>query len=98
MVVEVISFFSLKEIDLKNVLILCALILTSCITHRHVGYDAGREMYALSCNGNFQTFANCFEKAAQVCQGSYIVKDKSETYFTYNGQLGIKRELIVVCK
>jgi len=84
-------------------LILISLVLTGCVTATPVSLSDGRKGYEIKCSGTARTYADCRNKASEVCGGRYKELDKEEfsqlipNYSTGTYLQGRQRLMTVVC-
>ena len=88
----------------QTVLVIITMILTGCVRVTPVSLGDGRNAYELSCPGGARSYADCRNKAAEVCGGNYRELDKEEfsslipNYSTGTYMQGRSRRMTVVCK
>ena len=87
------------------VLVITTLILTGCVRVTPVSLGDGRNAYEISCPGGARSYADCRNKAAEICGGKYKELDKDEyssgVFVDYNSGMvfqGRQRRLTVVCQ
>ena len=81
------------------------MILTRCVRVTPVTLGDGTNAYELSCPGSARSYADCRNKAAEICGGKYKELDKDEyssgAFVDYNSGMifqGRQRRMTVVCK
>ena len=60
------------------VLVIITIIFTGCVRVTPVSLGDGTRAYELSCPGSARSFADCRNKAAEICGGKYKELDKDE--------------------
>ena len=87
------------------VLVITTLILTGCVKVKPVSLGDGTNGYEISCPGSARSYADCRNKAAEVCGGKYKELDAEEytsgAYVDYNSGMifqGRKRRITVICR
>ena len=91
---------------MKNIpFFILTIILTGCVRVTPVSLGDGRNAYELSCPGGARSYADCRNKAAEICGGKYKELDKAEyssgVFVDYNSGMifqGRQRRLTVVCQ
>ena len=89
---------------LNFLIIIISIIITGCVTSRPVSLSDGKTGYEISCPGTARSYADCRNKAAEVCGGNYRELDKEEfsslipNYSTGTYMQGRSRKMTVVCK
>lgn len=87
--------------------LVCAAVLTACVTARPVALPNGTQGYAIQCPGAARDISDCMNKAAEVCGGKYSILDREGNVVGgamtswNNGAVfvqGIHRTLIVSCR
>ena len=81
------------------------MILTGCVRVSPVTLGDGKNAYELSCTDSARSYADCRNKAAEICGGKYKELDKDGysigAFLDYNTGMifqGRQRRMTVVCK
>jgi hypothetical protein len=91
---------------MRNVVYAVTLCLTACATAAPVALPNGTKGYSIDCSGGGFSIADCMNKAAEVCKGSYQIvgQDSASTGGVVmpagNGGVfiaGMQRTMIVSC-
>ena len=91
-------------IKIKNIkLLLCTVLLTGCVTAERVSLGDGTTAYEIRCAGTARSYADCRNKAAEICGGKYkeIDKDEYNSGIVATGNMLMaarERRMTVVCK
>ena len=86
------------------VLVIITIIFTGCVRVTPVSLGDGRNAYELSCPGGARSYADCRNKAAEICGGKYKELDKDEysggAFVSNTGMIiNVKqRRMTVVCQ
>ena len=87
------------------VLVIITIIFTGCVRVTPVSLGDGTNAYELSCPGSARSYADCRNKAAEICGGKYKELDKEEyssgAFRDPNSGMifqGRQRRMTVVCK
>ena len=91
---------------MKNIpFFILTIILTGCVRVTPVSLGDGRNAYELSCPGGARSYADCRNKAAEICGGKYKEVDAEEyssgAFVDSNSGMifqGRQRRLTVVCQ
>jgi hypothetical protein len=86
------------------VLVIITIISTGCVRVTPVSLGDGTNAYELSCPGSARSYADCRNKAAEICGGKYKELDKDEysggAFVSNTGMIiNVKqRRMTVVCQ
>ena len=87
------------------VLVIITIISTGCVRVTPVSLGDGTNAYELSCPGSARSYADCRNKAAEICGGKYKELDQEEyssgAFVDPNSGMifqGRQRRMTVVCK
>jgi hypothetical protein len=87
------------------VLVIITIISTGCVRVTPVSLGDGTNAYELSCPGSARSYADCRNKAAEICGGKYKEVDAEEyssgAFVDSNSGMifqGRQRRMTVICK
>lgn len=90
----------------KRLLLLCAVLLSGCVTSSPVALPNGTQGISISCNGAMRSYSDCMNKAGEICGATgYQILDKDgltsatlvANQYSATMMPVVRREMIVKC-